>query len=105
MKERGKPPRIPPRILALIGAVIISSTGMAAYSSMTGNKAELAELGDVEMSRELRVDGSTGNLQFFDQRTGELVATLPTITEGFVQVTMRNLGRVRTTAGHRADAP
>ena len=105
MKERGKPPRIPPRILALIGAVIISSTGMAAYSSMTGNKAELAELGDVEMSRELRVDGSTGNFQFFDQRTGELVATLPTVTEGFVQVTMRNLGRLRTTAGHRADAP
>jgi putative photosynthetic complex assembly protein len=57
------------------------------------------------MSRELRVDGSTGNLQFFDQRTGELVATLPTVTEGFVQVTMRNLGRLRTTAGHRADAP
>jgi hypothetical protein len=56
MKERGKPPRIPTRILALIGAVIISSTGMAAYSSITGNKAELAELGDVEMSRELRVE-------------------------------------------------
>ena len=54
---------------------------------------------------DLRVDGSTGNLQFFDQRTGELVATLPTVTEGFVQVTMRNLGRLRTTAGHRADAP
>jgi hypothetical protein len=45
MKERGKPPRIPTRILALIGAVIISSTGMAAYSSITGNKAELAEPG------------------------------------------------------------
>jgi hypothetical protein len=82
MKERGKPPRIPTRILALIGAVIISSTGMAAYSSITGNKAELAELGDVEMSRELRVETARpATCKFFDQRTGELVATLPTLSQ------------------------
>lgn len=105
MRKQGKPPRISPRILALIAAVVITSTAMAAFSSMTGNKAQLAGLGDVTQVRDLRVDGSTGNLQFFDQRTGELVATLPTLTEGFVQVTMRNLGRLRSTAGRSIDAP
>jgi putative photosynthetic complex assembly protein len=105
MKERGKPPRISPRILALIGAVVITSTGMAAFSSMTGNKAQLAGLGDVTEARDLRIDTASGNLKFIDGDTGQLVATLPTLNEGFVQVTMRNLDRLRSTAGRPVDAP
>ena len=94
-----------PRILMLLGAVAICMTGLAVYSSLTGSKAAVAELGNVTEMRELRVDTASGDLRFFDQSTGELVATLPTLTEGFVQVTMRNLNRLRTTSGHPADAP
>jgi len=105
MRKQGKPPRISPRILALIGAVVLSTTGMAAFSSVTGKKAEVAGLGDVTETRDLRIDTSSGNLKFIDGQTGQLVATLPTLNEGFVQVTMRNMDRLRTTAGHPADAP
>jgi putative photosynthetic complex assembly protein len=106
MKERGKPPRISTRILALIGAVVISSTGMAAFSSMTGNKAQLAELGDVDRCRascaSTRLDRQ---LQFLTINAPVSWSRRCPLNEGFVQVTMRNLDRLRLTAGHGGDAP
>jgi hypothetical protein len=90
----------------LIGAVVITSTGMAAFSSMTGNKAQLAGAGRRDRcARAAHRHGSTGNLKFIDGDTGQLVATLPTLNEGFVQVTMRNLDRLRLNGRPAVDAP
>lgn len=93
------------RMATMMAGVAIATILLTAYSTLSGNKAQLASLGDVQQVRELRVDTSTGDLRFFDQSSGALVAELPTLTEGFVQVTIRNLSQRRAFSGKPADAP
>ena len=93
------------RVAAMMAGVAVVAIMLTAYSSLSGNKAQLASMGNVEQIRELRVDTSTGDMRFFDQKSGALVAALPTLTEGFVQVTMRNLSQRRAFSGKPADGP
>ncbi len=93
------------RVAAMMAGVAVIAIMLTAYSSFSGNKAEVASMGVVEQMRELRIDTSTGDLRFFDQSSGALVAELPTLTEGFVQVTMRNLSQRREFSGKPATAP
>jgi putative photosynthetic complex assembly protein len=93
------------RVATMMAGVAVIATLLTAHSTLTGNKAQLASMGDVQQVRDLRLDTSTGDLRFFDQSSGALVAELPTLTEGFVQVTMRNLSQRRVFSGKPADAP
>jgi putative photosynthetic complex assembly protein len=96
----------PRGMLIAAGLLILSSLIFAAVARHTGYGATRLELGTVAATREvIFTDEREGMISAFDASTGERIADIQNIGNGFVGVVLKGFARDRSVAGLKKDLP